>query len=33
MVHGVLHLVGYNDSTEEEKLAMRKLEEFWLSKI
>jgi probable rRNA maturation factor len=33
MVHGVLHLVGYNDSTEEEKSTMRKQEEYWLSKI
>ncbi|MBT8282216.1 MAG: rRNA maturation RNase YbeY [Muriicola sp.] len=26
MVHGILHLLGYNDETEEEKSKMRKLE-------
>jgi probable rRNA maturation factor len=30
LIHGVLHLVGYNDSNEEEKKEMRKLEKFWI---
>jgi probable rRNA maturation factor len=30
LVHGVLHLAGYNDSTEEEKQEMRKMENFWI---
>lgn len=31
--HGVLHLVGYNDKTEEEKKLMREKEEFYLNKV
>ena len=31
LVHGVLHLVGYNDSNEEEKREMRRMEEFWIN--
>ncbi len=30
VVHGVLHLCGYNDKTEEEKKQMRKLENKYL---
>lgn len=30
MIHGVLHLVGYNDSTVEEKREMRKKEDHYL---
>lgn len=31
IIHGVLHLLGYDDSNEEERSGMRKLEDFWLS--
>jgi probable rRNA maturation factor len=31
LVHGVLHLVGYNDSNEDEKKEMRQKEEFWIN--
>ncbi len=31
--HGVLHLVGYNDKTDEEKKMMREKENFYLSKV
>lgn len=33
IIHGVLHLVGYNDSTEEERREMRKLEDFWMRSV
>lgn len=33
MIHGVLHLIGYNDSTEDEKKQMRRKEDQYLSKI
>ena len=32
MVHGVLHLLGYADKTEEEQKNMRTREDFWLEK-
>lgn len=32
VIHGVLHLLGYNDKSEEEKLVMRKMEDYWLDK-
>jgi probable rRNA maturation factor len=31
IIHGVLHLVGYDDSTEEERTEMRKMEDFWMA--
>ncbi|MET2986442.1 rRNA maturation RNase YbeY [Aureibaculum conchae] len=31
MVHGILHLCGYNDEKETEKLQMRKKEDYYLS--
>lgn len=31
IIHGVLHLLGYNDSSEEEKTRMTKAENKWLS--
>lgn len=33
MVHGVLHLCGYNDATEEERSNMRRMEDRWLSEF
>jgi probable rRNA maturation factor len=30
MIHGILHLCGYNDSTSEEKAEMRRKEDFYL---
>lgn len=30
VIHGVLHLVGYNDKSEEEKSVMRRMEDLWL---
>lgn len=31
--HGVLHLIGYNDKTEEEQKMMRQKENFYLAKV
>lgn len=31
--HGVLHLIGYNDKTEEEQRVMRKKEDFYLREV
>ena len=31
--HGLLHLIGYNDKTEEEKKIMRKKEDLYLSEV
>lgn len=33
MVHGVLHLVGFNDYTNEEIIEMRKAEDFWINEL
>jgi rRNA maturation RNase YbeY len=31
--HGVLHLIGYNDKTEEEQKMMRQKEDYYLAKV
>lgn len=31
MIHGILHLIGYNDKTEDEKKLMRLKEDYYLS--
>lgn len=31
IVHGIMHLCGYSDSTDDEKIKMRKLEDKYLS--
>ena len=31
MIHGILHLIGYNDKSEEEEKLMRKKENFYLN--
>jgi len=31
LIHGILHLLGYNDHTDEEKLQMRAKEDYYLS--
>jgi rRNA maturation RNase YbeY len=31
--HGILHLLGYNDKTVEEKSAMRQKEDYYLSEV
>ena len=33
MAHGLLHLLGYNDKSKEEKEIMRKKENYYLDKI
>jgi probable rRNA maturation factor len=33
MFHGVLHLIGYNDKTVDEKKVMREKEDFYLSEV
>ena len=33
IVHGILHLVGYNDKTEEEKEIMREKEDYYVNKF
>lgn len=33
IVHGVLHLLGWDDKTDEERIVMREKENYWLSKL
>ena len=33
MIHGILHLIGYNDKTEGEQAEMRRKEEEYLNKL
>jgi probable rRNA maturation factor len=33
IIHGVLHLIGYDDKSEEEKVEMRRKEDFWLDSL
>ncbi len=33
MIHGILHLLGYNDESEAEKAEMRKLEDFYIEQL
>ena len=33
MIHGVLHLIGYDDQTKKEKQTMRNKEDFYLKKL
>ena len=33
IIHGILHLVGYNDKTKEEKEIMRKKEDYYINKF
>ena len=33
MIHGVLHLIGYDDKTKKEKQTMRNKEDFYLKKL
>jgi len=33
MVHGVLHLIGFDDKIEKDQIVMREQENFWLSKL
>jgi probable rRNA maturation factor len=30
VIHGVLHLVGYDDKKKEEKVEIRRMEDLWL---
>ncbi|MFO7658466.1 MAG: rRNA maturation RNase YbeY [Bacteroidales bacterium] len=33
IIHGLLHLIGYNDKEKEEKEEMKKMEDYYLMKI
>ncbi len=33
VVHGILHLIGFNDKTEDEQVEMRKQEDYYIRKI
>ena len=33
MIHGILHLIGYNDKTDSEKEIIRKKEDYYVNKF
>jgi rRNA maturation RNase YbeY len=33
LIHGVLHLVGFNDENDDSKIEMRKMEDFWIRSV
>jgi metalloprotein, YbeY/UPF0054 family len=33
LIHGVLHLVGFDDTNEDSKNEMRKMEDFWIRSV
>ena len=33
MIHGILHLIGYNDKTDGEKEIIRKKEDYYINKF
>jgi probable rRNA maturation factor len=33
MSHGIIHLIGYDDNTEEERREMRRIENLWLKRL
>jgi rRNA maturation RNase YbeY len=33
LIHGVLHLVGYDDTSEEKRSEMRRMEDYWLGSL
>jgi probable rRNA maturation factor len=32
MIHGVLHLCGFDDKSDDDKIRMKEMEEYWLEK-
>jgi probable rRNA maturation factor len=32
IIHGILHICGYNDKKKEEKVLMKKMENFWIER-
>ena len=32
LIHGILHLTGYDDKSEKKRVEMKKAEDYWLSK-
>lgn len=33
LIHGILHLIGYNDSSDEEQKIMRQQEDYWINSL
>jgi probable rRNA maturation factor len=33
LIHGVLHLVGFDDANDDSKIEMRKMEDFWIRSV